>query len=279
MPVTVVRLNLVDPDATPESLSRRYRAAVEMAAYADEQGIDTVQTEEHHGAANGWLPSPLTFAGAVLGATRRIAVTVSALIAPLYDPLRSPRTSPCSTWSAAAAWSRWRASATGRGVRGARQGVEAARRAPGRGAGDAARGLDRRAVQVPGPHGTGHPAAVHPAAPAAAGRRQLQGRRPPRRPARAAVLPSAHLPELEAYYQARRAEYGTPGWCVMPAARTPCCNGRGPGQAERVWAAYGSICCTRRGCTTPGSRTGVCTPPSAPTPRTWRRCAARACTA
>lgn len=88
MPVTVVRFNLVDPDATPASLSARYKAAIEMAAYADDRGITTVQTEEHHGVANNWLPSPFAFAGAVFGATRHLAVTVSAVIGPLHDPLR-----------------------------------------------------------------------------------------------------------------------------------------------------------------------------------------------
>lgn len=58
MAFTVVRFNLVDPAATPDSLSARYRAALEMAAYADLHGVDTVQTEEHHGAADSWLPSP-----------------------------------------------------------------------------------------------------------------------------------------------------------------------------------------------------------------------------
>ena len=88
MPVTVVRFNLVEPGATPASLAARYRAALEMAAYADEHGVSTVQTEEHHGVADNWLPSPFAFAGAVFGATRRIAVTVSAIIGPLHDPLR-----------------------------------------------------------------------------------------------------------------------------------------------------------------------------------------------
>lgn len=88
MPFTVVRFNLADPRGTPESLSERYRAALAMAAYADTHGIDTVQTEEHHGVADNWLPSPFAFAGAVFGATRRIAVTVSAAIGPLHDPLR-----------------------------------------------------------------------------------------------------------------------------------------------------------------------------------------------
>ncbi len=88
MPVTVVRFNLVAPGATPAELGARYRAALEMAAYADDRGVTTVQTEEHHGAGNNWLPSPFAFAGAVFGATRRVAVTVSAIIGPLHDPLR-----------------------------------------------------------------------------------------------------------------------------------------------------------------------------------------------
>ena len=88
MPVTVARFNLVAPGASPAELGARYRAALEMAAYADDRGVTTVQTEEHHGVENNWLPSPFVFAGAVFGATRRIAVTVSAMIGPLHDPLR-----------------------------------------------------------------------------------------------------------------------------------------------------------------------------------------------
>lgn len=88
MPVTVVRFNLVDPDGTPESLADRYGAAVEMAKYCDGAGVNSIQTEEHHGADNNWIPSPFHFAGAVFGATRTIAVTVSAIIGPLHDPLR-----------------------------------------------------------------------------------------------------------------------------------------------------------------------------------------------
>lgn len=88
MPVTVARFNLVAPGAGPAELGARYRAALEMAAYADDRGVSTVQTEEHHGAENNWLPSPFAFAGAVFGVTRRIAVTVSAIIGPLHDPLR-----------------------------------------------------------------------------------------------------------------------------------------------------------------------------------------------
>lgn len=40
-----------------------------MAAYADEHGVTTLQTEEPHGADDNWLPSPFALAGALLGAT------------------------------------------------------------------------------------------------------------------------------------------------------------------------------------------------------------------
>ncbi|GHH52071.1 alkanesulfonate monooxygenase SsuD/methylene tetrahydromethanopterin reductase-like flavin-dependent oxidoreductase (luciferase family) [Streptomyces candidus] len=84
----VVRCNLADPDATRTSARARYAAALEMARYADEHGVDTLQTEEHHGVASGWLPLPFAFAGAAPGATRRLTVMISAVIRPLYGPLR-----------------------------------------------------------------------------------------------------------------------------------------------------------------------------------------------
>ena len=42
----------------------------------------------HHGSPDGYLPSPLTFAAAVAARTKRIALYVAAVIAPLHDPLR-----------------------------------------------------------------------------------------------------------------------------------------------------------------------------------------------
>ncbi|KJY24656.1 luciferase, partial [Streptomyces sp. NRRL S-444] len=50
-------------------------------------------------------------------------------------------------------------------------------------------------------------------------------------------FPSAHLPELEAYYHAQLAEHGTEGFCMMPAAETPLLHiAEDP---DRVWAEYG----------------------------------------
>lgn len=50
-------------------------------------------------------------------------------------------------------------------------------------------------------------------------------------------FPSAHLPDLEAYYQERCAEYGTEGWTMMPAEETPLLHlSEDP---DRTWAEYG----------------------------------------
>ncbi|OLL71939.1 Hydride transferase 1 [Pseudonocardia sp. Ae168_Ps1] len=87
-PRSVLRFNFVLPGADPDALSERYRAGVEMAAYADRHGVDAVSLEEHHLSDDGWLPAPLTVAGAVLGATRQLRVSVQALLLPLHDPVR-----------------------------------------------------------------------------------------------------------------------------------------------------------------------------------------------
>ncbi len=83
-----LRLNMTGISPDPVAESARYRAAIEMAAWADEEGFATVNLEEHHCAENGWLPSPLTLAAMVIARTRRVRVSVSALLVTLYDPLR-----------------------------------------------------------------------------------------------------------------------------------------------------------------------------------------------
>ncbi|NED02609.1 LLM class flavin-dependent oxidoreductase [Streptomyces sp. SID6648] len=238
MAFTVVRFNLVEPDATPVSLSARYRAALEMAAYADEHGVDTVQTEEHHGVANSWLPSPFTFAGAVFGATRRIAVTVSAIIGPLHDPLRLAEDIAVLDLLSAGRL----VTVAGIGYRPEeyeRAGVEWGRRgrlqdelletllAAWTGEPFPYRG---RTVRVtPRPYTRPHPMLLVGGSSRAAARRAARLGLP--------LFPSAHLPELEAYYGEQCAEHGTEGFCMMPAERTPLLHvSEDP---ERTWALYG----------------------------------------
>ena len=238
MPVTVVRFNLVEPGATPASLRARYRAAVEMAAYADERGVSTVQTEEHHGVENNWLPSPFVFAGAVFGATRRIAVTVSAVIGPLHDPLRLAEdiavldlvsggrlVTVAGIGYRPEEYAQFDVDWKGRG-RLQDEVLETLLRAwtgepfPYRG----------RTVRVtPRPGTEPHPLLLVGGSSKAAARRAARLGLP--------FFPSAHLPELEAYYKERLVEYGTEGWTMMPAAETPLLHvAEDP---DRAWAEYG----------------------------------------
>ncbi|GAA2196865.1 LLM class flavin-dependent oxidoreductase [Streptomyces bangladeshensis] len=238
MPVTVVRFNLVAPGASPAALSARYRAALEMAAYADGHGITTVQTEEHHGAENNWLPSPFAFAGAVFGATRRIAVTVSAVIGPLHDPLRLAEDIAVLDLLSGGRL----VTVAGIGYRPEEYdlfGVDWRRR--GRiqdelletllkaWSGEEFVHRGRRVRLTPRPYTDPHPLLLVGGSSRAAARRAARLGLP--------FFPSAHLPELEAYYKEKLTEYGTEGWTMMPAAETPLLHlAEDP---DRAWAEYG----------------------------------------
>ncbi|CAM5580021.1 luciferase [Streptomyces xanthochromogenes] len=238
MPFTVVRMNLVDPDATAQSLSARYRAALEMAAFADDRGVDTVQTEEHHGTDNNWLPSPFAFAGAVFGATRRIAVTVSAIIGPLYDPLRLAEDIAVLDLVSGGRL----VTVSGIGYRPAeyeQQGVEWGWRGKLQDelletllkawSGEEFTFRGRQVRVTPRPFTEPHPMLLVGGSSRAAANRAARLGLP--------FFPSAHLPELEAYYNDKRAEYGTEGFCMMPAAATPLLHiSEDP---DRTWAEYG----------------------------------------
>ncbi|MFF8279424.1 LLM class flavin-dependent oxidoreductase [Streptomyces lateritius] len=238
MPFTVVRFNLVDPRATPDSLSERYRAALAMAAYADEHGIDTVQTEEHHGAANNWLPSPFAFAGAVFGATKRIAVTVSAIIGPLHDPLRLAEEIAVLDLLSGGRL----VTVAGIGYRPEEyeeRGVDWGRR--GRlqdvlletlltaWSGEPFTYQGRTVRVTPRPFTQPHPLLLVGGSSKAAARRAARLGLP--------FFPSAHLPELETYYRERCAQYGTEGWTMTPAEETPLLHlSEDP---DRSWELYG----------------------------------------
>ncbi|OKJ57099.1 luciferase [Streptomyces sp. CB02009] len=238
MPFSVVRFNLVDPRATPESLSARYRAAVEMAAYADAHGVDTVQTEEHHGVDNNWLPSPFAFAGAVFGATRRIAVTVSAIIGPLHDPLRLAEDIAVLDLLSGGRL----VTVAGIGYRPEEyeeRGVDWGRRGKLQDllletlltawSGEPFTYQGRTVRVTPRPFTQPHPMLLVGGSSRAAARRAARLGLP--------FFPSAHLPEIEAYYRERCAEYGTEGWTMMPAEVTPLLHlSEDP---DRTWAEYG----------------------------------------
>ncbi|RMI28384.1 LLM class flavin-dependent oxidoreductase [Nocardia stercoris] len=86
--VTALRLNMTNIDDPAAAHGPRYRAALEMAEYADRHGFAAISCEEHHGSGTGWLPSPLLLAAALAARTSRVAISISALLVPLYDPVR-----------------------------------------------------------------------------------------------------------------------------------------------------------------------------------------------
>ena len=85
---TTLRINMTGRSDSGEGESARYRAALDMAEYADRNGFALVNLEEHHCAEIGWLSSPLIMAGMVVSRTQRIKVRVCALLITLYDPVR-----------------------------------------------------------------------------------------------------------------------------------------------------------------------------------------------
>ena len=86
--VTTLRINMTGPAPAGETQGERYRAAIEMAAFADRHGFSIVNLEEHHCAEVGWLSSPLVLAEAIAARTERVRIRVCALLVTLYDPIR-----------------------------------------------------------------------------------------------------------------------------------------------------------------------------------------------
>lgn len=88
MALAVVRFDLRRSSSSTTDHPELYRSAMEMAAYADQQGYDMLVVSEHHGDVGGYLPSPIVLAAAMAGCTDRISMIFSALLVPLHDPIR-----------------------------------------------------------------------------------------------------------------------------------------------------------------------------------------------
>lgn len=88
MVTVAMRFDMRAPSFSPVDPKHHYRTAIEQAAWADENGFDTVVVSEHHGVDDGYLPSPMVLASALAAVTGRVSINISALLAPLHDPLR-----------------------------------------------------------------------------------------------------------------------------------------------------------------------------------------------
>jgi alkanesulfonate monooxygenase SsuD/methylene tetrahydromethanopterin reductase-like flavin-dependent oxidoreductase (luciferase family) len=85
---SVLRFDMRAPAFSPAGTSELYGAALDMATWAEEHGFAALTLSEHHGVDDGYLPSPLPLAGVLAGRTRRIPISVVALLAPLYEPMK-----------------------------------------------------------------------------------------------------------------------------------------------------------------------------------------------
>ena len=87
--LTNVRFDMRAPEWGPADSAAIYRASLDMAEWADRVGLDTIVLSEHHDADDGFLPSPIVAAAAVAGRTEQVGISLSALLLPLYDPIKA----------------------------------------------------------------------------------------------------------------------------------------------------------------------------------------------
>jgi alkanesulfonate monooxygenase SsuD/methylene tetrahydromethanopterin reductase-like flavin-dependent oxidoreductase (luciferase family) len=88
MTLISMRFDLRRPEWADVDRNEQYQTCLEMCRWADRVGIDVVVLSEHHGTPDGYMSAPVTLAAAVAGITERVAINVSALLAPMHDPIR-----------------------------------------------------------------------------------------------------------------------------------------------------------------------------------------------
>jgi alkanesulfonate monooxygenase SsuD/methylene tetrahydromethanopterin reductase-like flavin-dependent oxidoreductase (luciferase family) len=88
VPKFTIRFDLRCPDFMNGTPSAQYQAAIDQAEWADKLGFNHIMVSEHHGANDGYLPSPLVFLAACAARTKNIRLMNAVLLMPLHDPLR-----------------------------------------------------------------------------------------------------------------------------------------------------------------------------------------------
>ena len=83
-----MRFTMRSADADPRARAGSYAAMLDMVAWADTRGAVAVILSEHHGAEDGYLPSPVPVAAAIAARTSSLPVMVAALVLPFYEPVK-----------------------------------------------------------------------------------------------------------------------------------------------------------------------------------------------
>lgn len=77
-----------NPPQWTKSYTDLYAETLDAIAWSEEAGFDGAWVPEHHGAEDGYMPSPLVTLGAIAARTRRIRLGSAIALAPLYHPVR-----------------------------------------------------------------------------------------------------------------------------------------------------------------------------------------------
>jgi alkanesulfonate monooxygenase SsuD/methylene tetrahydromethanopterin reductase-like flavin-dependent oxidoreductase (luciferase family) len=83
-----MRFDLRVPPFAGTDFATQHRACLDMSSWAEGIGVESISVSEHHGDPAGFTSAPVALAAAILGRTERVAVTISAALAPFHDPVR-----------------------------------------------------------------------------------------------------------------------------------------------------------------------------------------------
>jgi alkanesulfonate monooxygenase SsuD/methylene tetrahydromethanopterin reductase-like flavin-dependent oxidoreductase (luciferase family) len=84
----LMRFAMRSDTSDPEARAVLYAAAIEMCAWAEGRGAIATVLSQHHGAEDGYLPSPIPLAAAVAARTESLPISVAALLLALYEPVK-----------------------------------------------------------------------------------------------------------------------------------------------------------------------------------------------
>lgn len=83
-----IRYDLRNPERWRRPWHEHYAHFLDQVSWADENGFDVLQLNEHHFSPDGYLPSSVTLAAAVAARTSRIRIKLAVVILPLRHPVQ-----------------------------------------------------------------------------------------------------------------------------------------------------------------------------------------------
>jgi alkanesulfonate monooxygenase SsuD/methylene tetrahydromethanopterin reductase-like flavin-dependent oxidoreductase (luciferase family) len=86
--VFTLRFDFRRAERSPATMGELYAASLDMTEWAERNGALGVIVSQHHGSADGYLPSPIVMASAMTARTTSTPITVAALLLLMYDPVK-----------------------------------------------------------------------------------------------------------------------------------------------------------------------------------------------